>query len=176
MKFLSFFLFLAFLSAPAFPNDKGNGLDPEQRHNLAIELLLEHGLELQEKTYVTLSSKQLSSEGLAPFARYPGRSVEKLKPHTEMSSQEIHPAMKPFTIVVSELIKLDQPELLQSVTVEDPGFYKAFGLTNNHSEELVLISSFWLMLKAKVVQESGESAWRNFTSTIDSARLGYTIP
>lgn len=176
MKTLCFLFFLLVLSLSAFANEKGNGLDPEQRQILALELILEHGLALQEKTYVTLSAKHLSRSSLALFARYPGTSDEKLQPHTQMSSQEVHPKMKPFTIVVSELIKLEQSELLRSVTVEDPNFYKAFDGLNSNDQELQLITSFWLMLKAKVIQVSGEKSWRSFTSTIDPVRLGYSLP
>jgi hypothetical protein len=153
MKQIFLLLFTLLFSLQVFPNDKGNGLDNEQRRHIALDIVLEQGLLLQEITYPELAKNN--------FDLY----------------TPSHLKMKPFTTVVSELLKLEQFELLRSVTVEDPMFYEAFRMKEGiTAQERNLALSFWLTLKASVEKQATPEAWEIFISSIDENRLGFKLP
>lgn len=103
------------------------------------------------------------------------------------------PALKTYLLVVSELLRSGELELLDKITVKNPLFYQALtgattkgkllALNNRYPMERTvavrklntLLRGFWVTLQAHVTKELGASAWESFLSRVDASKFDYDI-
>jgi hypothetical protein len=183
MKIVLSILMVVF-SISTFPGEKGNGLNDIiglfEIENL--EKIFNASAEIKSTTLKRLAKKTpLIKEGKVYISE-----VDTILP--------LSLELKRYAALIRIFIYMNEPDMLESITIGDKNFYEAMGVNElsmkinalssiSSTEKMRLIQDtefkyqeFWAIVKGAIEKTMPTEKWVEFKKTIDQEKLGYTLP